>query len=135
MNSKFVPGSRNKLPAKLGQINFLWREKLVSQCWLIYVPDKQFTKIGLVFSRFWTAWLRDGYWVPGVPSCVWVFPNQMAILAVGCDLICHPFLSVFMHPVSWQKELLKQLKLKQTQCFFLYSWRRQINYIRKLNLA
>lgn len=63
----------------------------------------------------------------------------MAILAVGCDLIwqclCHTFLSVFMHPVSWQKQLLKQLKLKQTQCFFLYSWRRRINYIRKLNLA
>lgn len=63
----------------------------------------------------------------------------MAILAVGCDLIwqhvCHTFLSVFMHPVSWQNELLKQLKLKQTQCFFLYSWRRQINSIRKLNLA
>lgn len=63
----------------------------------------------------------------------------MAVLAVGCDLIwqcaCHTFLSVFMHPVSWQKELLKQLKPKQTQCFFLYSWRRQINYIRKLNLA
>jgi len=65
-----VPREQKKLPAKLGQIYFLRREKLVSQGQLVYVPDKLFTKRDLAFPCFWISWLTDGYLVPGVLSYV-----------------------------------------------------------------